>query len=338
MTSFAVDSADALRRSTLRWTLRIPGVRAIFVNPVKRIAVAQVIAAMTSLFFALWQPTWSLALGAAIFGVPHVLAGLRHTTITRELSLASRAFGGFAFLLAVASLRSPDPRWLEAMTVTFALGVAAELLRTRWYIAVVGVCLLAGATFVALRFHWVFVLFVTHLHALGSIAYFCLAAHRRGVSPVPLMLSVTLMVAAIAAGAFDGWLANASWAQQTGPDSVVNLVGFDTHALSAIALSRSLVLYAFGQAMHYAVWLRLMPEVDRPSPVPYSFRRALEVLRKDLRGFTPAALAVCAGSMVLMLAFGNDARQLYFSLVYFHIGLEAAAFTRLLFAHPGTPR
>jgi hypothetical protein len=36
----------------------------------------------------------------------------------------------------------------------------------------------------------------------------------------------------------------------------------------AAVFHRALFLYAFGQSLHFAVWLRLLPDVDRPSPTP----------------------------------------------------------------------
>jgi hypothetical protein len=77
------------------------------------------------------------------------------------------------------------------------------------------------------------------------------------------------------------------------------------------------------------VWLRLMPELDRHSPVPQSFRQALARLRRDFGRWTVPALVLCAIGGMAMLLGGRPARDVYFVLVYFHIGLEAAGWLRL---------
>jgi len=91
---------------------------------------------------------------------------------------------------------------------------------------------------------------------------------------------------------------------------------------------RGLFLYAFGQSLHFAVWLRLMPEVDRPARVPKPLRRALAEFRMDFGRWAWPLLAVAAVSVVLLFAGGGPAREAYFALTYFHVGLEAAALAR----------
>jgi hypothetical protein len=87
-------------------------------------------------------------------------------------------------------------------------------------------------------------------------------------------------------------------------------------------------LYAFGQSLHYMVWLRLMPEIDRGTPTPSSFRRAFQSLKQDFGSWTLPVLGLCAVSCTAMLFGGQPAREAYFALAYFHIGLEGAGLTR----------
>jgi len=71
-----------------------------------------------------------------------------------------------------------------------------------------------------------------------------------------------------------------------------------------------------------------MPEVDRQAPVPQSFRRAFALLHSDLGRLTLPAITVCLLALPTILLGGGVAREAYFALTYFHIGLEAAALAR----------
>jgi len=82
------------------------------------------------------------------------------------------------------------------------------------------------------------------------------------------------VTAAALIGALDGLFAHAAWAQSLGPDAIVRLVGDVAGSSNPKLLPRSLFLYAFSQSVHYGVWLRLIPELDWPSPVPQGWRQA----------------------------------------------------------------
>jgi hypothetical protein len=103
---------------------------------------------------------------------------------------------------------------------------------------------------------------------------------------------------------------------------------------SVVVLRRAIFIYVFGQQLHFTTWLRLVPEADRPSPLPHSFARAVAALRTDLRSWAGPALAAAALGVVALLAGGALARETYFALTYFHVGLEAAALTRAVAVLP----
>src|SRR5262249_3123146 len=70
--------------------------------------------------------------------------------------------------------------------------------------------------------------------------------------------------------------------------------------------------FAFLQAVHYAVWLRLIPEDDRARPAPRSFRASWQALRADfgrwpLLAFGGAALGLALWALVA----APDARDAY---------------------------
>jgi hypothetical protein len=77
-----------------------------------------------------------------------------------------------------------------------------------------------------------------------------------------------------------------------------------------------------------------LPDVERASPTPKPFRRALRDLTADFGRLTIPLLALTAVAIVLLLVAGGRARETYFALSYFHVGLEGAALAQLVFGRP----
>ena len=87
--------------------------------------------------------------------------------------------------------------------------------------------------------------------------------------------------------------------------------------------------FAFAQAVHYAVWLRLIPEDDRERPAPRSFRASWQALVHD---FGPWPLVGFSGLALFVAAWGlHDAQAAahgYFALATFHGYLELGVVAR----------
>jgi hypothetical protein len=96
--------------------------------------------------------------------------------------------------------------------------------------------------------------------------------------------------------------------------------------LAAAAAVRVVLLFAFAQALHYAVWLVLLPAAARTGTGPRPF---LAGLRADL-GTAGIVIAVLASLAVPLagLVDAAGARAVYLSLVLFHGWLEVAVIAR----------
>jgi hypothetical protein len=87
--------------------------------------------------------------------------------------------------------------------------------------------------------------------------------------------------------------------------------------------------FAFAQAVHYAVWLRLIPEDDRDRPAPRSFRASWAALRVDFPLWTLAVFAVIAIGLAVWGLFDVHAsRGAYLALASFHGYLELGIVAR----------
>jgi len=101
--------------------------------------------------------------------------------------------------------------------------------------------------------------------------------------------------------------------------------------------ARLIALFAFAQAVHYSVWLRLVPEEDRERSTPRPWAASFRALLADVGPWLVAASA-CAAIAIAIYALTDlaAARTLYLRAVVFHGHLEVAALA-LLFVERRLP-
>ena len=96
-------------------------------------------------------------------------------------------------------------------------------------------------------------------------------------------------------------------------------------------------MFTFAQAIHYGVWLKLVPDDDRARATPPTFAASYRALRSDLGpvavGVTAALCVGLAIWAVFDLAAASDG---YFRMARFHGHLELSAAAVLLME--GRPR
>jgi hypothetical protein len=346
VTGAALGAADRARATLLRALCGVRPLRALAVDRRRRLVAMQVGMVLFAAGLALRFPLISLWLGAALFGVPHVVAGLRAVTLRRRatrVTLACAALGG---LVGASQLLGVGDGATRAFVVLFAASLGAEILAARrclglTTVTLAALVLAAGAAWTAPRLALVL---VAHLHALGALLFFAVEARRRRLPVWPLACGVGAFTVAAVTGLLDGAMATTWLAPRgAGPSIVAEALGTgfreSPRALGASAalFHRALILYAFGQSLHFAAWLRLVPELDRRTPTPKPLRRALAELRTDFGRLTTPLLWLTAAAVVLIFFGGGTARDAYFALTYFHVGLEAAALARAGLARRGDP-
>jgi hypothetical protein len=171
-----------------------------------------------------------------------------------------------------------------------------------------------------------------HAHNLVALAlWWAWRPRARRVHAIPLALFGAASIAVLS-----GALAPLATFAQAGPGSwaahVATLAPFATPAVGI----RLVLLFAFAQSVHYGVWLRLVPEEDRPRQAPRPFASSFRALRDDL-GLVVLVIAVALA--VLLAAWAAldvaAARAGYLRFANFHGQLELAA--AALFALEGRP-
>lgn len=321
----AIDSGvralDVLRSAALSW-LGPAFCRAFVVERETRVAWVGAASALAALAAAAIVPLWLIALGPLLLGVPHLVGDVRYLALRPKLYRRRWLFALCGALILAAGLG------LGSQVGLFAGVVAVFLARCSWRRRL---AVLAGALAIWALAIWAGrmadVAYV-HLHNLIGVGlWWAWRARETRRHWLPLAV-VALGSGLIMGGAFDALLgATGGLARPaSGPD--LEQISREVAPFAEGALCGRLVaLFAFLQAVHYSVWLRLVPEEDRPRPTPRSYRQSLQALSSDLR---PWALAGVVLVMAVLAAWAlgdglAEARTRYLEIAFFHGYLEIVA-------------
>ena len=340
MTAAALPIAalERVRRAGLRTlapVLRVPVVRRSLVERASRVPALLTAHAAAAFAVALLAPSLSLVLAPLVLGVPHVAADVRHLVIRRRLPRAA------VIALAVSAAALLSLRLLaETHAVSEAWAIRSEH-------ALASVCVLAGA-FVGARaggWRWTawgalaaaLVVGVLALAVPRELRIGLVQGHNLVAVAIWLLLfrrgarRALVPVAVIVLGA--GLLASGALLGVTLRHGVLSVFGLHLGAAADLIApgagdARGLALttmFAFLQAVHYAVWLIAIPQDDgRPRGRP-SLPMTCRALVRDL---SPVGLGVTMALMVAVAASGLVAplrtRAIFLSLVTFHAWLELA--------------
>jgi hypothetical protein len=320
---------DGARRSVVRASG--PLARWLLVEREARVAFFGCVGLVVAFGFALACPAWAIGVGTVVLGVPHVISDVRYLVVRRGLARRASLYAG----VLVAVVGTPLGLGLRAAVVGAAIAVVfarASVARRA------GVLLgLAAAFALAWVYRGLAELAYLHAHNLIALGFFALFARRmRGVAWLPLALFAVLAAfllgpTAVPALTWTGALTRAPAGLD--PFTLVSQLAPTVESSWAV---RGVAFFAFAQAAHYVVWLRLVPELERPSPRPRSFRQTGRALVRELSPYVVAFFAL--GTLVFVVWGLRDlagARIAYLQSAFFHGYLELAVLA--LFAAEGLP-
>jgi hypothetical protein len=307
---------DAARSAVLRLLGRYG--RRFLVDRSARVALYGAVGILSAAALTLLAPLWSLAFGPLLLGVPHLLVDARY------LVARPRLHERRGFWLLVAAPLALTLVWPQATTGLLAVIGAALLARgsaaRRVAVLVAAVSLTAlTATFARLGG-----VAMAHVHNVVALVLWVAWAPREvrvGWRLLPLAL-FGVACALLFSGSFDAAL--------HAPLAAKGLTVRETiRALSPVRDAtwggRLVLFFAFSQSVHYAIWLRLVPEEDRPRAGIRSFAASVRALVDDMGWLLP--LAACAAAVGLV-AWGlfdpRAARLAYLRVALFHGPLEIA--------------
>jgi len=317
-----------LDRARLAWLRALgPFARPLVRSRELRIAVFGATSILIALAATAAVPLYLLAIGPLVLGVPHVGADLRYLVFRPQLHRRGWLVLP-AIALFVAHAFTYDPRYGIGVAL-----LAVALARGRRHLRRAAAFAIAIAWMAAAFVDWrTTALVFAHLHNFAAVAFLWAWRPKRAstLHYVPIALFVLASVA-IMLGAIDPIVERLH-----ALDPFVGRTGIEwslaLYAPGVIAPygARLVLLFAFAQSVHYAVWLRLVPEDDRERETPRTWSATLAALRHDVG--LPIALVIFAITATLAVWASMDlfsARLGYLRLVLFHGYLEMAALALL---------
>lgn len=324
----ALAPVDAVRSALLR----VLGgfFRPFAANRDARIVVLTLVATSVALVLAGAAPLWLMAVSPVVLGVPHLASDVRYL-VTRP-GLHRRAWAALAMGAPLAATWIWPRAWV-GLFATLAAVVVARGPRARKVLLLVA---WAAAFGLARHFGRTTDVVVAHGHNVVALVLFAAlfgAGRRRVVALVAGLFVVGTAV--IFAGALDDLFVRAhGWeAPATGLD-LDRLVATFSPVADPVAGVRWVLFFAFAQSVHYALWLRVIPEAAREKPGMRPFASSYRALVRELGrpvvlGFGAASLAFIAYALFDLHA----SREAYLRVAVFHAHLELAALA--LFAVEG---
>jgi hypothetical protein len=175
---------------------------------------------------------------------------------------------------------------------------------------------------------------MAHLHNLVAFGFWLWLSRRESTRAgrAVLVLAYSGIVALLLSGLADGLLFDHALSGDIGAFGIEEMAWTLAPGASAELSLRLVAVYAFGQSIHYAVWVRLVPQGLDPRASPPTFRRSLTRVRIDF-GRTGFALVVALCLAVPLAAVIIDAakvRDVYLQAVIAHGWLELAIIAALL--------
>lgn len=344
---------DFIRARVLRITMRIEWLRPFFYHRALRLLSLFALAWTLTLALSLFFPLWVLLIGPLVYGVPHIFSSLRyfHYAVSDDAHGSPRAaylIGGLG-LAAVSAYRllvslnifhvdMPQlSEWhgstyleLAALIATFVAGAVVYRKALRHVIRG-GLILVPLIAAFAIHPLWTIGAMVL-IHNFIAFVFWIRSTRTPAERSVAIfsLIAMSLATIAIFLGALD-WLY--AYRQPELILDFAHLSAQDTGKLiapwseqPAFWLHAS-VAFAFGQGLHYFVWLKAIPDQYHYHETPTSFRQSFSLLSRDFGKAVATALILSSLGAVMIWSFMSfeKARLVYFSLAAFHGYLEIAA-------------
>jgi hypothetical protein len=308
---------DALRAGALRLFAR--PLAPLIAEPNLRHALlgsASVVAAFALAYVA---PLSLLAVGPLLLGVPHLVADVRYLVLRRGLLSLRWSIA----LVLLALLAAPFVRGVAIAGVALvASGIVARgTAQRRLATALLGALLLGLDAKLGRTAAIVF----AHLHNGVALAlwWWLRPARDRRALVVPL-LALTGAVALLS-GMLDPQVAIFRITEESGFFSLSAMVSMLGPVADPVLGVRFVLLFAFGQSVHYLVWLRLVPDDLRGRRAPRSFTASFRALRGDLGLVVLVGTLLVWGALITSASVDAEAAWCaYMRLATFHGPLELA--------------
>jgi hypothetical protein len=317
---------DRLRSHLLRRTMIYHSLRSLYVLRSRRLGAQYLVSFTLSLALAMKFPLWLLVWGPIFYGLPHLVSSFRYCAVLSGIGRTpAKLFSGLV--------------GISLIIAAFRIGTTCVIGGSN-FPELAGLCLVVlGLSFTG-KFHW--------LRAGRALLFVCPLFYFAFASPLAMLGLLMLghnfvgffywirqsrtpddrFVATVAfvlfCGAhlwfFKGPLPTIGWSFAGLNVWQLGNQIFPSAGVVPNLWARAVVAYAFGQSVHYFIWLRAIPEQDLVTGTPTSFSQSLYWLQKDLgrRGAWYTIALILALSLGWCLFRYPTARFLYLAIASFH--------------------
>ena len=292
-----------------------------------RVAVIGVLSVLLAGLLTMLLPIWMLALGPIVLGVPHLFADVRYGVVRSGWHRRPDIWLAVFAPLLWASFGGGMPAGMAAVAGAF---LVLDGPRWKTVVGVAGAGLIAWAAYSSPRTAG---LIAMHGHNLIAIGLWLAWRERQERHHYWVVFTIAAVATAIAFAPLPSFFGADPGAQHLTLESHLGRMapGFST----AVGV-RIVLLFCFLQAVHYAVWLRLVREEDRDRPTPRTFAASFRALEQEF-GLVP--LFVTAGLAIALGVWAcvdlSRAHFGYLRFAHFHFSLELCVGASLWLAASG---
>lgn len=333
---------DAVRRPLWRLSAKTAFGRACIRHRGLRLTTLALGHMAVALTLTVLAPVWLLLLGPLVLGVPHVASDIRYLLVRPPLPLGRRGLvlllGPLllmTFLRVLSTLGAPFYAELEiALGSAAMLGGVALAPRGNPRQKGLAFAVVLALTAVALLSPWTSLVIIAHVHNFVAFGLW-LWLFRVEVSRRALFLIAGSYLAVLAlplSGALDGVLLDHASQGDVGHFGLIEMADTLAPGLELDLALRLVATYAFAQSLHYAIWLRLIPQRFDPRVAPPTFERSLARVRGDFGAIGFGLLVVLTLAIpAAALAFdAGQVRNVYLLAALAHGWLELGIIAALV--------
>lgn len=331
---------DFYRGVTLGLTNRLPILRKCYANRALRLLSLYILAVLIYLPLSLYIPLVLLVVGPLLWGFPHLIASLRFvpkffTEKTQSYNLII-VMASVSFTLVTLWRLFVDIEtnvYLIELILAGVTVIGACFIRPRLNILqILAAATTVGVvTFLSFRIPLIVAGSLVLIHNLIAFFYWIGAAQTKSEKYVALFatISFTAISVGMLFGAFD-------WMYLWKPQGHIAFLNLDYKSYgqmivgdpfaSKVILFRCVVAYAFGQALHYFVWLKAIPDQLRGVQTPTCYQQSWRYLARDLgTNGRRLGVAACVLGWLAFPIIGFELwRSLYVAAASFHGFFEIA--------------
>jgi len=326
---------DEIRWAILRRTMGMPLLRRAYTVRRYRVFTFFFLSMIFNLALALFAPLWALLLGPLILGVPHLLADLRYAPKSSPSMIS--IFGSLFVVMALLRLFMPrtwaawdilPPNAPELCGALLIGGGLAVFSKTSWLRRLGAAGILAALFFCSWTYPLVTVGAMVLLHNFIAFGFWIAGApswadRRWAIFALVLFSTLTLL---ILTGYFDVFTLHRPSVIIGGKLSELGIGQMIFPSLDMDWWPRAVTAYAFGQGVHYFVWLKAIPEQQVSSEKAWSFAQSMRWLRRDVGRGWLYGVGLAGGGLLaagLLITF-PAARLIYLAGAAFHGYFEIA--------------